>query len=79
MPIYVYRCEKCEEEFEELQKVNDPPLKEHENCGGNVHKIPALGGFRFKGEGWGGWTRTGQGSPLLTRTKKGKNCDFYGE
>ena len=52
MPIYEYKCAKCESHFEKLQKASDEPLSTCEECGGELHKQWSLSGFQFKGEGW---------------------------
>ena len=53
MPIFEYVCDKCDHEFETLQKVSEPPLKICEACGkkGLRKKISAAG-FRLSGSGW---------------------------
>jgi putative FmdB family regulatory protein len=33
MPIYEYKCLKCSQQFEILQKISDEPLKKCEDCG----------------------------------------------
>jgi putative FmdB family regulatory protein len=52
VPIYEYRCAKCGNVFEVLQKFSDAPLKKHEKCGGKVEKLISAPGIHFKGEGW---------------------------
>ncbi len=59
MPIYEYKCQKCDNEFEYLvvkstdvvvcQKCNDP----------NLTQIPSLSTFELKGQCWekDGYTR----------------------
>ena len=53
MPIYEYRCEACGHEFEKLQKLSDPVIKDcpvcHESA---VKKLISAAGFRLKGGGW---------------------------
>ncbi len=45
MAIYELRCEKCEHEFEVLQKFDDP-LPECPECGeGPVIRLMSTGGF----------------------------------
>lgn len=51
MPIYEYKCEKCEKIFELFQKVNDKPLKKCD-CGGKVVRIFHPPGIVFKGSGF---------------------------
>jgi putative FmdB family regulatory protein len=52
MPIYEYRCEKCGNVFEVLQRFSDDPLKIHEACGGEVEKLISQSAFQLKGSGW---------------------------
>lgn len=52
MPIYEYKCEKCGQVFEAMQKFSDPPLNECRSCGGPVEKLISQTAFTLKGEGW---------------------------
>jgi putative FmdB family regulatory protein len=52
MPLYEYRCSKCDTVFEVMQKFSDAPLTTHENCGGTVERLISAPGFQFKGSGW---------------------------
>jgi putative FmdB family regulatory protein len=52
MPLYDYRCDKCGETFEVLQKFSDEPLQVHENCGGHVERLISAPALQFKGTGW---------------------------
>jgi putative FmdB family regulatory protein len=52
MPLYEYRCSKCGEKFEVIQKFSDAPLTVHEACGGTVERLISLSGFSLKGTGW---------------------------
>jgi putative FmdB family regulatory protein len=52
MPLYEYECEKCGEQFEVMQKFSDPPLTNHENCGGRVNRLLSAPALQFKGSGW---------------------------
>lgn len=51
MPIYEYKCQKCNKIFELFQKVNDKPLKKCD-CGGKVNRIFHPPGIVFKGSGF---------------------------
>jgi putative FmdB family regulatory protein len=53
MPIYEYRCEACDHEFDELQKLSDAPLRDCPRCGKPklIKKVSAAG-FQLKGTGW---------------------------
>ena len=52
MPLYEYKCRRCGESFEVLQKVTDPPLKKCLKCGGDVGKLLSAPAIQFKGTGW---------------------------
>ena len=52
MPLYEYRCQKCGDKFEVIQKFADSPLTVHEGCGGAVERLISLSGFSLKGSGW---------------------------
>ncbi|MBL7714085.1 MAG: zinc ribbon domain-containing protein [Bdellovibrionales bacterium] len=52
MPLYEYRCEKCEKTIEAMQKFSDAPLETCEFCGGKLHKLMSLNSFSLKGTGW---------------------------
>jgi len=53
MPTYEYRCRKCGHEFEQFQKITDPPLSECPVCSGSVERlITTGGGFILKGRGF---------------------------
>ena len=52
MPLYEYECLQCGARFEEIRKFSDPPLTEHEQCGGKLRKLLSPPAIRFKGTGW---------------------------
>jgi putative FmdB family regulatory protein len=52
MPIYEYRCDRCDRTFETMQKFSDEPLHVHEGCGGAVERLISASAFQFKGTGW---------------------------
>ena len=53
MPLYEYRCEACEHEFEALQKIADEALIHCPVCDeASLRKLISATGFRLKGEGW---------------------------
>jgi putative FmdB family regulatory protein len=52
MPLYEYKCSKCGETFEVLQKFSDAPLTRHKGCRGALHKLVSAPGLQFKGSGW---------------------------
>ncbi len=52
MPIYEYRCEKCDSHFEVIQKFSDKPLKFCSKCKGRLAKLISQTSFQLKGSGW---------------------------
>ena len=52
MPIYEYKCSKCGDVFEIIQKFSDASLTVHEKCGGAVERLLSAPGLQFKGSGW---------------------------
>jgi len=64
MPLYEYKCSKCDKTFEAMQKFSDPPLTKHEGCGGRVKKLLSAPAFQLKGTGWYAtdYARSGSGA-----------------
>ena len=52
MPIYEYRCLKCNHSFEIMQKIADSPLTTCISCQGPVRKLISPTSFHLKGNGW---------------------------
>ena len=53
MPLYEYRCESCDHQFEVIQKFSDAPIAVCPECGqGPVVKLMSSPAFQFKGSGW---------------------------
>jgi putative FmdB family regulatory protein len=50
--MYEYRCAKCGDVFELIQKFSDEPLHEHPGCGGAVERLVSAPALQFKGSGW---------------------------
>jgi len=70
MPTYEYKCEKCSKEFEQFQKISDPPLAKCPDCGGKVTRLVSAGAFSLKG---GGWYKDGYATPKSSGTKEKKD------
>jgi len=51
MPIYEYRCEHCGD-FEEMQRITDPPLSRCPTCRRKVRRLISNTSFQLKGTGW---------------------------
>ena len=53
MPIYEYECSACGHQFEEWQKISDPPIRKCPECGKRkVQKLISRNSFHLKGGGW---------------------------
>lgn len=53
MPIYEYKCQKCDNYFEQIQKATDKPLRICPNCGKKqLKKLVSSTSFQLKGTGW---------------------------
>jgi putative FmdB family regulatory protein len=52
MPTYEYRCNKCEDNFEVVQKITEDPVAECSKCGGKVERLINATNFILKGNGW---------------------------
>src|SRR5262245_33789997 len=51
MPVYEYRCEHCGD-FEEMQRITDPPLTRCPKCKRKVRRLISNTSFQLKGSGW---------------------------
>src|SRR5262245_13878907 len=82
MPIYEYRCEHCGD-FEEMQRITDPPLARCPKCKRKVRRLISNTSFQLKGSGWyvtdyaragggnGGKKESGGGEAASTSEAKG--------
>jgi len=52
MPIYVYKCSRCGDQFEIAQAITAQPLKVHERCGGEVRRVIQPAPVIFNGPGF---------------------------
>jgi len=53
MPIYEYKCKKCDHKFDKLQKISDEPLTQCPECKkGSLEKLISTGGICLMGHGW---------------------------
>ncbi|OPY64855.1 MAG: Zinc ribbon domain protein [Syntrophorhabdaceae bacterium PtaU1.Bin034] len=52
MPIYEYECADCGKIFEIFQKISDEPLKECQECKGQLNRLISMCSFQLKGTGW---------------------------
>lgn len=74
MPLYEYKCKKCRETTEVLQKAKDKPLEECPKCGGPMAKIISSPAIQFKGNGWY-ITDYAKKSPATAEAKAGAKAE----
>jgi putative FmdB family regulatory protein len=77
MPLYEYRCSKCEKKIEVIRKFSDPPLTEHEGCGGTLEQLLSAPAFQLKGTGWyvTDYAKAGAKPASDTGSKSGESKD----
>lgn len=68
MPVYEYRCNACNIQFELRQKFSDPPADRCPKCGGTVRKVVSVVSFSLKGAGW-----FGDGYGTIAESTKSEN------
>jgi putative FmdB family regulatory protein len=49
MPVYVYRCDECEESFEVTHSIHADPLATHDGCGATVRRLIQNPAVHFQG------------------------------
>jgi putative FmdB family regulatory protein len=52
LPLYEYRCLKCDRHTDKIEKLNGPHLKKCPHCGGKVESVITAPSIQFKGSGW---------------------------
>jgi len=52
MPLYDYKCKKCEYVFEVQQRITEAPLKHCPKCKGEIFRLISAAGVVFKGSGF---------------------------
>jgi putative FmdB family regulatory protein len=73
MPIYEYRCSKCQHKLEALQKFSDAPLTTCPACGESaLTKLVSAAGFQLKGSGWYQTDFRSSGSAKPAEKKEGQ-------
>lgn len=78
MPIYEYRCRKCGQTIEVMQRMNARPLRKCRNCSGRLEKLISRSSFALKGGGWysegyqNGNSKANSGSTSTPATKTEK-------
>ena len=77
MPLYEYRCQACNTEFEVRQSFSDAPLTVCDECGGTLRKLLGNVGVVFKGSGF--YRTDSRGSKSSTSPAGGKPSEKAAE
>jgi len=52
MPIYEYRCRKCQTVIERIHGMDEKPVVKCPSCGARAGRMMSSGAFVLKGSGW---------------------------
>jgi putative FmdB family regulatory protein len=52
LPLYEYKCLKCDRHTDKIEAVAGPHLKKCPHCGGKVESVITAPAIKFKGSGW---------------------------
>jgi putative FmdB family regulatory protein len=52
VPLYAYRCTRCDHSFEKIQSFSSEPELVCPKCGGEIERPLTAPAFNFKGGGW---------------------------
>jgi putative FmdB family regulatory protein len=52
LPLYEYKCAKCADQFEKIEKHDAPTTQKCPKCGGKAERMISAAGIQFKGSGW---------------------------
>jgi putative FmdB family regulatory protein len=73
MPLYTYRCNENDHEFQARQRMVDDPLTECPICGGPVRRVVSSVGVVFKGSGF--YVTDNRSSKVNGKSSKPKSAD----
>lgn len=52
MPIYEFRCDRCDTLFEQILPIDDRGKKRCPECGKPARRVISRSSFRLRGSGW---------------------------
>jgi putative FmdB family regulatory protein len=52
LPLYEYKCEKCNHRFEKIEPFSASTVKKCPKCGAKAERQISAAGIQFKGSGW---------------------------
>ena len=73
MPIYEYKCRKCGQVTEVIQKFSDRPLRKCRDCSGRLDKLVSRSSFMLKGGGWYAEGYSGNGKKSRSSASSSSN------
>lgn len=76
MPLYTYRCNDCNHQFDIRQRMSDDPLQECPTCEGQLRKVINSVGVVFKGSGF--YVTDNKSNNSAAPTKNGVNGSSEG-
>jgi putative FmdB family regulatory protein len=62
LPLYEYKCDKCGNKFERIERVTAPETRKCPTCKGKAVRLPSSPAIQFKGSGWYVTDYAGKGS-----------------
>ena len=79
MPTYEYECDKCRRVFEIRQRISEPALTIHDQCGGAVRRLLSPAPFILKGDGWYVTDYPSESRKKAMETEKGGKAETTAE
>lgn len=77
MPLYEYLCRPNHHRFEVRQGINEPPVSECPECGGEVRRVIHPVGVVFKGSGF--YVNDSRSSSSKSKTPSGQKTESKSE
>jgi putative FmdB family regulatory protein len=74
LPLYEYKCEKCNHRFEKIEPFSASTVKKCPKCGAKAERQISAAGIQFKGSGWYVTDYKGK-SPASGTSESGSNSD----
>jgi putative FmdB family regulatory protein len=74
MPLYEYKCKRCSHVVEIMHGINDKPVRECPECGGELKKLISQSSFHLKGSGWYATDYKNKTKPDCSNSKSCKTC-----
>ena len=72
MPLYEYKCAKCENKYEKIEGYSAAETQKCPKCGGKAERQVSAAGIQFKGSGWYVTDYKGKNADHTSVTKPGE-------